>query len=231
MLYEKALILLDTPQPFYKSSDRAEKYFKSRNFREDFYSHRLYNEVRYDYYTREIYDLKDILINFNKIKQKSFFKDLDVKTPHILNQTQSLKRLSNLTEFLKIAIFLSRGGKKLRSINMLSVSLFKVLSYLKDTFTTVHPFLKLQHLCYLSNMFYANPVNLPKKLISLDNVDLNYDNSIDLNYLLKLEDNNIENLYKFSIKKFNFLFSFYVYKVDKKIYKNSRGKSGKYTFA
>ena len=33
-----------------------------------------------------------------------------------------------------------------------------------------------------------------------------------------------------NVKKLEPLFLFYVYKVDKNIYKNTRGKSGKYTF-
>ena len=33
-----------------------------------------------------------------------------------------------------------------------------------------------------------------------------------------------------NVLKLEPLFSFYIYKVDKKIFKNTRGKSGKYTF-
>jgi len=36
-------------------------------------------------------------------------------------------------------------------------------------------------------------------------------------------------LYK-TFKKLKPLFSFYIYKIDKNIYKNTRGKSGKFTF-
>lgn len=47
------------------------------------------------------------------------------------------------------------------------------------------------------------------------------------------EHNNFMDMRNFaltSINEINPIFSFYVYKVDKAIYKNSRGKSGKYTF-
>jgi len=33
-----------------------------------------------------------------------------------------------------------------------------------------------------------------------------------------------------NLVRFEPMFSFYIYKVDKKIFKNTRGKSGKYTF-
>ena len=42
--------------------------------------------------------------------------------------------------------------------------------------------------------------------------------------------NNIQNILYNNLVKLAPLFSFYIYKVDKKIYKNTRGKSGKYTF-
>ena len=48
--------------------------------------------------------------------------------------------------------------------------------------------------------------------------------------LLKTNEFTINNILTQNFKKFNYLFSFYIYKVDKQIYKNSRGKSGKYTF-
>jgi hypothetical protein len=35
---------------------------------------------------------------------------------------------------------------------------------------------------------------------------------------------------KSSLDELSPMFSFYIYKVDKKIFKNTRGKSGKYTF-
>lgn len=61
-------------------------------------------------------------------------------------------------------------------------------------------------------------------------------NSLSLNYKLRRDEISkpeyltTNELITQTFKKFNFLFSFYIYKVDKQIYKNSRGKSGKYTF-
>lgn len=82
--------------------------------------------------------------------------------------------------------------------------------------------------------------------IPLNNIPLNYiipfilsgaiDTSLSNGSLIirgelyKNEDIKPHNLYQSSLKDFNLLFSFYIYKVDKNIYKNSRGRSGKFTF-
>ena len=61
---------------------------------------------------------------------------------------------------------------------------------------------------------------------------LKYGDNAKLKYgdLEKLTSTDINFLFHETFKRFNFLFSFYIYKVDKQIYKNSRGRSGKYTF-
>ena len=52
------------------------------------------------------------------------------------------------------------------------------------------------------------------------------------NFIGKEHNNSLDmrNVVLTNINNINPLFSFYVYKVDKAIYKNSRGRSGKYTF-
>ena len=47
---------------------------------------------------------------------------------------------------------------------------------------------------------------------------------------LRKEEAGLNESLSLSLKNLNLLFSFYIYKVDKHIYKNSRGKSGKFTF-
>jgi hypothetical protein len=44
------------------------------------------------------------------------------------------------------------------------------------------------------------------------------------------ESPTLNSLLSTSLERLNLLFAFYIYKVDKQIYKNSRGKSGKYLF-
>ena len=76
--------------------------------------------------------------------------------------------------------------------------------------------------------------NLTKQTLSknlnLRNLELSEFNYIKYSNVLKSSDFTVTNILNQNFKKFNYLFSFYIYKVDKQIYKNSRGKSGKYTF-
>ena len=69
-----------------------------------------------------------------------------------------------------------------------------------------------------------------KKLHQLDHVLFSDNYKLLHNEIMKPENITLNQLLINTFKKFNFLFSFYIYKVDKQIYKNSRGKSGKYTF-
>ena len=68
------------------------------------------------------------------------------------------------------------------------------------------------------------------KLSDLKNFEISDNFFIKRGDLLKTNEFTINNILTQNFKKFNYLFSFYIYKVDKQIYKNSRGKSGKYTF-
>ena len=182
-----------------------------------------------NYFNNEIYDINYLLRNIRNSKFKSFFKELQINTPAILNKTKSLKRLRGSTSSTKLVSYLNRHGKKLKTTNTLLMSLYDVT---KDAFSK--SFIK----CNLgwSNMFLLlstfNTASLQRKLL------LNYTPSFSTGLNYETKDNYLQNLglvdnnsfLRASIKKLNFLFSFYIYKVDKNIFKNSRGKSGKYTF-
>lgn len=182
-----------------------------------------------NYFNNEIYDINYLLRNIHNSKFKFFFKELQINTPAILNKTRSLKRLKGSTSSTKLVAYLSRHGKKLKTTNTLLMSLYSVT---KDTF--LKSFIK----CNLewSNMFLLlstfNTINLQGKLLlnytPNFSTGLNYETKDSYLQNLGLVDNN--SFLRASVKKLNFLFSFYIYKVDKNIYKNSRGKSGKYTF-
>ena len=68
------------------------------------------------------------------------------------------------------------------------------------------------------------------KNLKLQSLELDEFNYIKYTNLVKSSDFAINSILNQNFKKFNYLFSFYIYKVDKQIYKNSRGRSGKYTF-
>ena len=70
-------------------------------------------------------------------------------------------------------------------------------------------------------MFVTLNMDIFPELKRLEEKKTDVESYSDFNYSL---------LYNLSLKKLHYLFSFYIYKVDKQIYKNTRGKSGKYTF-
>ncbi len=169
----------------------------------------------------EVYDIEHLLHSISSSRFKVFFKNLSVDTPTTLNKIKSLRRLRGLTDTSRLSLYLSKSGKKNSAMNNIMLGLFKVVQFLK-----------------ISN--YTKPL-LPDWrfiYITLSNIGFSKNHSFQLsensffkkNNLLKEENLTITDLLYQNFKEFNLLFSFYVYKVDKQIYKNSRGKSGKYTF-
>lgn len=124
---------------------------------------------------------------------------------------------------------LSRSGYKSRAINIISMSLFKTFLEIKINYKPIYSFIDTKNLFYFYTMFYSDK-DLALKTRGPANINLNHEHLIKLGSLNKSEDMLPESFIKSSFKKFNFMFSFYIYKVDKSIYKNSRGRSGKFTF-
>jgi hypothetical protein len=165
------------------------------------------------------------------LHHKNFFKDLNIKTPHVLNKTNSLKRTANHTGLLKLTTCISRAGKKLRISNLVINSIYNIVCSLKGKFPVFKNSLSFKNYTYFISLFFMNSaITVPTRLSPIVDTPLYYNNIISSSSLIKTDEINPENLYKSSLKKFNFLFSFYIYKVDKSIYKNSRGRSGKLTF-
>lgn len=221
--------LFDNIKPFYNNSTDCFSDIQSSFLAKDYYSYLTYCEEPYLYHEREVYDLKDILSTINTLRQKSFFRDLSIRTPYILNQTKSLKRSNNNTDLLKLSTRLARSGKKITAIQLLSKSIFLILLDIKRNFLPFYKFLTFKNFLFLTSVSYFNKSSLTR-LIKIFDVNFNYDNFIFKDELTKFEDFLPQNLINTSFKKFDLLFSFYIYKVDKKIFKNSRGRSGKYTF-
>ena len=75
---------------------------------------------------------------------------------------------------------------------------------------------------YFTNKYTQFPDNI--NFINVYNYNYNYIGKEHANFM------DMRNVVLTNINKIDPIFSFYVYKVDKAIYKNSRGRSGKYTF-
>ena len=186
-------------------------------------------KFQYNYFLKEAHDVSQILTNIKDSKFKAFFKDLDIDTPCILNKTRSLKRLGGATHLNKLSAYLSRSGKKLKVLKVLLHTLNIICNTLKLSF-----FFDNNIVCW-RNLYFTNVTYLHNNTSLFKFSNITY-NSLSLNYKLRRDEISkpeyltINELITQTFKKFNFLFSFYIYKVDKQIYKNSRGKSGKYTF-
>ena len=151
-----------------------------------------------------------------------FFNNLLIDIPVCFKKSNSLYRLSNELTFLKLVNFFMKKGKKLQTQILILNSLLSIFhkNYLVLNAQTLF-FWKLIYI-NLKNSSYTNNYNN-----SLFEFDTNLFSSKRKIYNLKF------NIFNFFFKKlFQLLpvFSFYIYKVDKHIYKNTRGRSGKFTF-
>lgn len=158
----------------------------------------------------------------------SFFAKSAVDTPRCLLNTWSSRRNINKHLLLKLSNYITRNGNRQRILNSLllatSLSYSKHLTYLasstpyinwKCIFTIISSsHYQTKYASFPSSINYLNLYNF-----SYNSLGKEHNNFLDMRNVVLTNINNINPIY-----------SFYVYKVDKAIYKNSRGKSGKYTF-
>ena len=187
------------------------------------------SEVEQDFFDREVCDLNVIMSPIANSQFKSFFKLLNTDTPEILNKTTSLERLRGLTFLKRFSLYLSRAGFKEKSSRLLMNSFFHIIQIYKLNYTSLSTLVDWRSLHSLLT-WNISKVGSFQKLNLTKSLDISDNSFIKRSSLLKANDITISNILMENFKKFNYLFSFYIYKVDKQIYKNSRGKSGKYTF-
>ena len=189
----------------------------------------FFDDVKQDFFEREVYNLQLTMSPAADSQFKSFFKTLGTDTPEILNQTNSLRRIKGLTSLSRFSLYLSRSGYKEKSSKLLIKSFQRILQIYKTDYVSQSLVKDWRSLYALLTWDASNTVSF-KKMITLKSLDLSPNASIKRSQLLKTNELTISNILVENFKKFNYIFSFYIYKVDKQIYKNSRGKSGKYTF-
>lgn len=173
--------------------------------------------------------LEELLLPIAVSNFKQFFKNVSVATPQQLNQTPSLHRLKGLTSLRRLTTYITRGGQ-----------FYKTMQVLLNAFSTLETDLKTvwgsAAQTFNWTTYYSTLVWFPHMTQGISQHPIpflvKYSDKAKLTYgdLEKLTPTDINFLFSETFKRFNFLFSFYIYKVDKQIYKNSRGRSGKYTF-
>jgi hypothetical protein len=180
----------------------------------------------------DVHDEWFILNGHNHLYQLTFYNffiENKIDIPSCFKNSTSLLRPQKELTFLKLITYFMRHGLKLKTQNSFVVSLNNFFSthYSKKNNTSVLSwqfiFFTLQNSFYTSQRKYNSVSKYINNTISYNH----YLNSSSKNISPELNIYNL--LYKNMLELFP-IFSFYIYKVDKKIFKNTRGKSGKFTF-
>lgn len=158
----------------------------------------------------------------------SFFYASNVDRPRCLLSFWSSRRKINKHLVLKMTNYLMRKGNRQFSLNLVLKAISLSYSNHLSTFTTTSDHLRWQAIFFIiaSSEYTSNYSQFPGNIQFTNKFNYNY------NYIGKEHSNfmDMRNVVLTNINNINPIFSFYIYKVDKAIYKNSRGKSGKYTF-
>lgn len=145
-----------------------------------------------------------------------FFKLNLIDVPLCFKKSYSLRRGKKKNDILTFTNYLFRSGLKLKVLNVVINALFSI-----------------------KNDFYTNTSNFNWKSLYITFFNFNFSSLKNYNYFNQTKNfdslyENLENqnysILKKNIKSLEPIFLLYIYKVDKSIFKNSRGKSGKFTF-
>jgi len=176
-----------------------------------------------------MYDTVDSFWYLNYSTFNLFFSDALVDIPKCFKKTKSVKRLNNEIDLLKFNNYFMRKGLRYKSFTFLTKTLWSLLSELQTSnFRINKTFTSWRDLFVV---FTSITFNQTYKTLSFKNEELiTFGHKQDAT-LKNIEFNwGIRSLLFQHFQHFLPMFSFYIYKVDKKIFKNTRGKSGKYTF-
>lgn len=158
----------------------------------------------------------------------SFFYASNVDRPRCLLSFWSSRRKINKHLVLKMTNYLMRKGNRQFSLNLVLRAISLSYANHLSTFTTTSDHMRWQAIFFLisSSKYTSSYSQFPGNIQFTNKFNFNY------NYIGKEHSNfmDMRNVVLTNINNINPIFSFYIYKVDKAIYKNSRGKSGKYTF-
>lgn len=214
------------------------KYFQYNIYRQNFnkvITNRVIHSKSDNYIVDSWEDIHDEWFIHNKYNHLSsltfyeFFLEHQIDIPSCFKKSHSLLRPQRELTIMSFITYFMRHGLKLKTQNLFISSLQK---FFTTQFAPAHYtsplswkfiYTSLQNLFYLDNKVYSNSLYYTNQVIKY-------------NHYLSISSKNISTypnmfnlLYK-SLLNFLPLFSFYIYKVDKKIFKNTRGKSGKFTF-
>lgn len=181
----------------------------------------------------EHYGEHESIDDFEYLKDRtftSFFRNNTIDVPRCFRKTKSVRRPINQIDLLKLNNYLMRDGKRLKVFGALTNTIKILLNSQKHagvrTYSTPASwrdlFLTFNYLIS-TNCNHRTIPTLKEELTTFGHTMLPVGKNIE-------DEWNINTLLFKNIYQMLPMFSFYIYKVDKKIFKNTRGKSGKFTF-
>ena len=200
---------------------------------EQFYNERVNNSLmfkggNYLSYDQDLYNFEienNYLFSFiRNIPFTDFFKTHQIDVPRCFIKTKSLKRQQDITNIIKFSTYIMIKGFKLKVINKLIKSFSSNLNLINSN--NVDFFWKNLYVYF--NLNQCKLVRYTKFYIHQP--DKNFDESSFHNLTDFAPNYTFNKTFFNKLKIYEPLFLFYIYKVDKSIFKNSRGKSGKFTF-
>ena len=206
---------------------------------DEFYEERFFHCLK----ITESNDLKNFLLDeyghheahehFQFLKDRtftSFFRENEVDVPRCFENTLSVRKPINEIDLLKLNNYLMRRGQRIHAYKHFSKALrnqYETVSLTDNRiFKSNYSWKTIFLLLNFGTRFNTNSL-----LFSLVNDEVCPYNHIFNGVTKRITPEWNFNKWLFSnLNSLLPIFSFYIYKVDKKIFKNTRGKSGKFTF-
>jgi len=162
----------------------------------------------------------NISLGYNYIFLKNvpfieFFKNNSIDVPVCFKKSYSLKRGKSKTINLDIVNYFFKKGLKSRVLN----TWINIFNYLR--FSQEYNSSALWRILYTK--LHLNPIFSTRGFLYTNK-------SLVDNNLLWNKSTDLQSIFFKNLDQLNPLFLLYIYKVDKSIFKNSRGRSGKFTF-
>ena len=170
-----------------------------------------------------------------------FFRRNGIDIPKCFKRSKSLRRQQHGLLFLRLVNFFMRRGLRIRTITLFTRLLRSLNTDIEikalSSYTNIHSWQQLfllltkvipestQNYAYMMRPFTTHPMKVKKYAWRLTDQTYLTDTSRIPKSPLCPQTALFER-----IRKIEPLYNFYVYRVAKKIYKNTRGKSGRYTF-
>ena len=159
----------------------------------------------------------------------NFFNEIQIDVPKCFENTLSVKRSINQIELLKFNNYLMTSGLRYKAFKFLSLVLWDLRDLvLKGNVGLISNSGMWKSFYLLFSSFIFNDsykkFNITNHLL----LDIRGVQTPSSRYFYTIYD--VFNGLITNMSEVLPIFNFYIYKVDKKIYKNTRGRSGKYTF-